>query len=98
MKKLLIILAVLALAVVIGLVLAPKNQIPSGGPDKSNLIVVDKPTPGSLVKSPLTITGKARGYWYFEASFPARLLDGNGKEIAIKPAQAQGDWMTEEFV
>lgn len=54
--------------------------------------------PGDTVTSPLTVTGEARGTWYFEASFPVRLLDGNGNEIAVEPAQAQEDWMTEDFV
>lgn len=58
---------------------------------------VDMLQAGDLVESPLTITGEAR-LWYFEASFPVRLLDGNGREIAVAPAQAQDDWMTEDFV
>lgn len=58
---------------------------------------MDQPLPGSVVTSPLTITGQARG-WYFEASFPVRLLDSAANEIAITPAQAQGDWMTTGFV
>ena len=53
---------------------------------------------GDMVTSPLTVTGEARGTWYFEASFPVRLLDGLGNEIAVEPAQAQGDWMTTDFV
>ncbi len=60
--------------------------------------MVDQPRTGDLATSPLLIRGKARGYWYFEASFPVRLLDGNGKLLAIKPAQADSEWMTEEFV
>ena len=44
------------------------------------------------------VEGEARGTWFFEASFPVRLLDGNGVELAVAPAQAQDDWMTEEFV
>lgn len=51
-----------------------------------------------IIKSPLTITGEARGNWFFEASFPIKLLDGNGNEIATTIAQAQSDWMMEEFV
>lgn len=73
---------------------------------KADLIKVDSPLPNQEIESPLLVTGQARGYWFFEASFPVRLLDGNGKEIAIKPAEAQLDgsagspdtWMTEEFV
>lgn len=61
-------------------------------------IHVTSPSPNQVVASPLTITGEARGTWYFEASFPVKLLDGNGNQIAIAPAQAQSDWMTENFV
>ena len=51
-----------------------------------------------LISSPLTITGEARGMWYFEASFPIKLLDANRNEIARTIAQAQKDWMSEDFV
>jgi len=66
--------------------------------DKSDLIVVSNVKSGDSIQSPLAITGKARGMWFFEASFPVRLLDASGKEIAFGIAQAQGDWMTENFV
>jgi len=65
---------------------------------KEHLIRVSAPEPNERVESPLTVQGEARGTWFFEASFPARLLDGSGKEIAVAPAQAEGEWMTEEFV
>jgi|GEM_PF-714304 len=64
----------------------------------SDLIRVTAPAANATVSSPLTITGEARGTWYFEASFPARLLDANGVVLFEGPIQAQGDWMTEEFV
>ncbi|OHA58281.1 MAG: hypothetical protein A2571_03440 [Candidatus Vogelbacteria bacterium RIFOXYD1_FULL_44_32] len=64
----------------------------------TNLIVLDSPRPGERVTSPLTITGQARGTWYFEASFPVEIQDESGKTLAQVPAQAQGEWMTEEFV
>jgi len=66
--------------------------------EKKDLIQIANPRPNTIVKSPLSIEGKARGYWFFEASFPVRLLDGNGKEIGVVPAQALSDWMTEDFV
>lgn len=71
---------------------------PNGPEAKANLITVANVAPGDQVSSPLTVTGEARGYWYFEASFPVELLDGNGAQLAIAPAQAQSDWMTEDFV
>jgi hypothetical protein len=70
----------------------PSSEIPLGD------IVLYSPLPNETVMSPLIVTGTARGTWYFEASFPVRLLDGNGTEIAITPAQAEGDWMTTDYV
>lgn len=64
----------------------------------SNLILVDEPPCGVTISNPLMISGKARGVWYFEATFPVRLLDGNGAEIASGPATAKGEWTTEDFV
>jgi hypothetical protein len=65
---------------------------------KRNLIEPLSVHPGDTIASPLTVNGRARGNWYFEASFPVRLKDQNGKELAVVPAQAQGEWMTTEFV
>ena len=50
------------------------------------------------VTSPLTIFGQARGTWFFEASFPIAIVDQNGAVLAITIAEAQDDWMTENFV
>jgi len=66
--------------------------------EKSDLIRITSPRPNEEITSPLTITGEARGYWYFEASFPIVLTDWDGRIIAEGYATAQDDWMTEEFV
>ena len=66
--------------------------------EKQDLIRVTNITPNQKITSPVIITGEARGTWYFEASFPAVLEDDNGVVLAQVPAQAQGEWMTEEFV
>ncbi len=65
---------------------------------KLDLITIDTPRPNTSVSSPLLIEGTARGTWFFEASFPVELQDENGTVLAQGPAQAQGDWMTEDFV
>ena len=65
---------------------------------KAGLIRLTSPLPNSTVESPLTITGEARGYWYFEASFPVVLVDWDGRIIAQGIATAKDEWMTEEFV
>ena len=68
------------------------------GKENEDLIHVNAPAANSVIKSPLLVRGKARGTWYFEASFPVRLLDGSGQQISLGVAAAQGEWMTEEFV
>ncbi len=65
---------------------------------KSDLIKISFPRPNDTVESPIVIKGEARGFWFFEASFPVKLLDENGNVVAMGVAQAQGDWMTEDFV
>ncbi|MEY4731421.1 MAG: hypothetical protein RL681_367 [Candidatus Parcubacteria bacterium] len=74
------------------------GQGSGGDGQKSNLIRVDSPRPDGFVQSPLVVTGQARGNWFFEASFPVELFDAQGKSLAIGIAQAQGEWMTEQFV
>ncbi|MBI4132647.1 MAG: Gmad2 immunoglobulin-like domain-containing protein [Candidatus Sungbacteria bacterium] len=65
---------------------------------KSDLIRVVTPKPNDVVTSPLRIEGEARGFWFFEASFPVRLVDNSGQELGLAIAQAQDEWMTENFV
>lgn len=61
-------------------------------------IVVTTPVPLGTVSSPLTITGEARGPWFFEASFPVVLTNWDGLIIAEGIATAEGEWMTTDFV
>ena len=64
----------------------------------ANLIVVELPFPGAVTGKEFSVIGKARGFWFFEASFPMELLDKDGKIIATGYSQAEGEWMTEDFV
>ena len=66
--------------------------------EQNSDINVSLPQPNSVVSSPLTVTGEARGTWYFEASFPVKLYDANNSLLAQAPAQALSDWMTTDFV
>lgn len=94
-----LILWIIAVAVIVGggFFVWERAQGPSPVSQESR-IRVTAPAAGSIITSPLTVTGEARGTWYFEASFPVAILDANRTEIAIVPAQAQGEWMTENFV
>ncbi len=66
--------------------------------EKQNLIRLTSPKPNETVKSPLSISGQARGNWFFEASFPVKILDANGKVLGQGSAKTTSDWMTENFV
>lgn len=61
-------------------------------------IVVDTPLPGGTVGNTFTVSGKARGGWYFEASFPLSVVSSANAQLVEMPVQATGDWMTSEFV
>ncbi len=62
-----------------------------------DFIVPELPFPGAVTGKEFTVTGKAKGF-YFEASFPVDVLDKDGNVLVHSYAQAQGDWMTAEFV
>ena len=62
------------------------------------MIRVSSLSSSAAISSPVTITGEARGQWYFEASFPIVLVDQDGKVTAEGHAQALSDWMTTDFV
>jgi hypothetical protein len=64
----------------------------------NDLIELYEPLPGDTVRSPITVRGRARGQWYFEGDFPVVLTDWDGRIIATVPAQAQGEWMTTDWV
>ena len=64
----------------------------------ADLIEVELPFPGAVVGKEFSVLGRARGNWFFEASFPLKVLDKDGKVLAEHYAEAQGEWMTSEFV
>lgn len=75
-------------------VVAPKEEVG----EARTLIRVSKPAIDSEIDSPVEIVGEARGTWFFEASFPIRLVDAEGNTLGRAIAMAQADWMTEKFV
>ena len=66
--------------------------------EKDELIRVDTILPNDIIKEGAIITGEARGMWFFEGSFPVILTDEDGNELGTVIAQAQDEWMTEDFV
>ncbi len=61
-------------------------------------IVINNIKDNQKVSSPIKITGKARGNWFFEASFPIKLIDVDENVLGTAIATADGDWMTTDFV
>jgi hypothetical protein len=64
----------------------------------SDYIHITSPKSGAVIQSPLVIEGFAQGTWYFEASFPVKIVDANGTIVGRGIAQAESDWMTEKMV
>jgi len=98
-----------ALAVIILVLLGvlflynPKHSPTAAAPSvsQSSMVSADghltvvSPRAGDVVSSPLTIAGQVTGGgWFFEASFPVQVLDGDGTVLGATSAKAQGDWMS----
>jgi len=61
-------------------------------------INITSPKVLSKIKSPVFISGFAKGTWFFEASFPVKIIDIDGNILGQGPVTAKTDWMTEEDV
>jgi hypothetical protein len=65
----------------------------AGGACRSDQIILDEPARNAAIVSPLHVSGRARGSWFFEGDFPIVLQDRDGKTVASGFATAQGEWM-----
>lgn len=61
-------------------------------------IRIESPSPHERIRSPFTVKGSARGPWYFEGDFAARLLTSDGHSLGTVILTAQSNWMTSDFV
>lgn len=66
--------------------------------DTATQVEITSPLPNSEVKSPITVTGKAKGGWFFEANAGLAVLDANKQPITIGNVTATSDWMTADYV
>ena len=55
-------------------------------------------TANQSISSPITITGHAKGNFYFEGQFPISLQDKDGNTVSSCFAMAKSDWMTTDYV
>ncbi len=78
------------------IVVSPENE--TDRQTTHELITVTSPDWGATVESPLSVTGEARGYWFFEATAPVSVVDWDGLIIGEGYIEATAPWMTEDFV
>ncbi|OGI63480.1 hypothetical protein A2914_01555 [Candidatus Nomurabacteria bacterium RIFCSPLOWO2_01_FULL_41_21] len=106
MKKIIWFIILILVAIVAYNVLVPKEV---GAPEESvskiiyvnatdDMIKVELPFPDAVTGKEFSVIGEARGMWYFEATFPIEVLDKDGNVLASWYAEAQSEWMTEDFV
>lgn len=98
-----IIVFCIALLAGVAVILVPGKKdspTPITADPHADIIVVEHPTPGGSLDTskPVVVSGKARGPWYFEASFPILIQNASGTMLAEGHAQADGEWMTNDFV
>lgn len=63
-----------------------------------SMITINSPKANSTNGSPITLSGSARGNWFFEAVAPVRITDKSGNTLGQGLITATGEWMTTEFV
>lgn len=104
MKIVAIILAVIIVVLIGVIIFVPSVKSPTTSQNASSTaplvsadgrLTVTMPNANVLITSPVAIEGTVTGGgWFFEASFPIKVLDGDGKVLGQGTAQALSDWMT----
>jgi hypothetical protein len=61
-------------------------------------INVSSPTPQQSVATPILLAGEAQGNWFFEATAPVVVVNWDGLIIGEGYIEAEGDWMTTDFL
>ncbi len=66
----------------------------SGTVPLSKRVVVTAPLANATVEKTFVVAGAAPGPWFFEASFPIKIIDKDGAVLLNTHADAHGEWMT----
>jgi len=61
-------------------------------------VLITEPQIAQIVTSPLTIKGKVRGTWFFEANIPILLKDENGEVLAQMGYMTSENWQTSDYI
>jgi len=108
MKKTIVIIIILVITLVVAFLIfdwgrreavAPGGNVTVTGTTTEEFpITVDFPKTNQIVKSPIKISGKVRGNWFFEGSFPIKLEDADGNVLGTSIATSTESWMTTDFI
>lgn len=99
MKKLVIILAAVVFVLLGIFLFAPSDMVPTvAKPFLGDEAKIISPRLNEAISSPVVISGEAKGGWYFEVSFPVKIVDQDGTVLGSAPAVAIGSWMTTSTV
>ncbi|HUZ92903.1 MAG TPA: Gmad2 immunoglobulin-like domain-containing protein [Candidatus Paceibacterota bacterium] len=76
----------------------PASVVPQFAVSSDGHVEVFAPLPNAVISSPVVVQGQVTGGgWFFEATLPVQILDGDGTIIGRGPAQAgggPGSWMS----
>ena len=98
-KSIIISLIIIIVFVLIALVFDwGRNKFPTTVVSTELPIQVSTPKDNQEVGNPIKISGKAKGTWFFEGSFPIQLVDSSGNILGHGIATSTEDWMTENFI
>jgi hypothetical protein len=73
-------------------------QKPKVAQPTEEFVKVEGLQPNQEIQSPYIVKGQAVGSWFFEGTFPVKLLDETGNIIKQTYAQTPGEWMTKDFI
>jgi hypothetical protein len=98
-KYIAIIFAVIIIVLLGILIFVKPAQKPEQGPEPGAFVspnghlVIYEPNQTEVISSPVTIMGHVTGGgWFFEATFPVKIIDADGTILGQGPAQARGEW------
>jgi hypothetical protein len=70
-------------------------EAPSYPTSPDGHVEIADPVPGQTMISPKAVSGWVTGgEWFFEGTFPVKVVDADGTVLGQGQAQAQGDWMS----
>lgn len=61
-------------------------------------VIISQPLANENFSSPFAVSGKIKGFWFFEGTCPLKIIDEKDKVLGTGVAKALEDALTEEYV